>query len=331
MGAAQSTTISHCEAPAALPAPPSDFGELPPEAPESSVPALVQQSVDQELEKARLKNPGLYEHIQNDVKRVLSVDVFDGFRFEMHKPLGHKLSISHTLWLGSQMIPDGFYQFGVNSVVGDDLTDPATILLGRMTPDGRLDARWHQKVSDQLSLRLQSQLAPEPNPTQVTCDVDFRGQDCTGNLKYTNGPLFGVSYLQAVTNQLSLGGEGYYHHAHQKSILSYCGRYQTEDSTSLLTYGSVGTLQLHYMRRLSDRVRLASEFFYNSNSGESKAQAGAEFTLRQSRFVTNVDESGKIMSSLETKVTPMVTFLLSAEALHSKGDFKFGYGLQFGQ
>lgn len=305
-----------------------DLSQLPPQ---GELPALVQQAQEQEIERAKLTNPGLYEHAQNEVKRVLSPDIFDGCRFELHKPFGNAFAVSHTMWLGSHMIPGGFYQFGANAILGDNAQDPPTLLISRISPDGRLDARWHQKLSDKVSMRMQSQLSNDPNASQVVCDFDYRSDDFNGNVKLSNGPLLGVSYIQSITNQLAMGGEGYYHAQHNKSILSYCSRYSTDGWTGIATYGSIGTLQLHYLRKLSDRTRLATEFVYNSTSGESSANVGAEFTLRQSRFLTNIDHTGKISSTLESKITPMVTFLLSAEAVQSQNEFKFGYGLQIGQ
>lgn len=305
---------------------------------DAELPSLVAQAQKQDSEEltgknsaAIVGNPGQYENAQGEVKRVLSPDVFDGCRFELNKSIGSKLAVSHTLWLGSQVVPGGFYQFGANAVAGSNAVDPETILISRITPDGRLDARWHQKLTDKLSSRLQSQISNEADQSTAVCDFDYVGEDFSSNLKVSQGPLLGLSYFQALNDKVSLGGEAYYHGLHHKSITSYCSRYASDDWTGVATYGSVGTIQLHYLRKLSQRTKLASELVYNATNGESTANIGAEFTLRQSRLMFALDQNGKISSTVEAKLTPMISFLLSAEIEHAKDDFKFGYGLQMGQ
>ena len=293
------------------------------------LPALVQQAEAQEKARLSLVHPGFYEHAQNELKRVLTPDIFDGCRVEVHKPLGSKFATSHTIWIGSTLIPNGIYQFGANAVIGSDLNAPDTLLSGRITPDGRLDARWHQNLNKQVTLRIQSQLSSEAEGLPGVIDVDYVGSDFGVNMKCMPGPLFGLSYFQSITNALAMGGEGYYAAEHNKSILSYCARYTTPDWMGIATYGSIGTLHLHYMRKLSDRVKLASELVYNNSNGESTANVGAEFTLRQSRFLTNVDHTGKISSTIEAQLGQGVTMLMSAEGAPARNEFKFGYGLNF--
>lgn len=297
------------------------------------VPALVQQAEDITLEKSRLKSPGMLEHADNDVKRVLTPDIIEGCRIDIQKSLGSKFAVSHSIMLGSQMAPEGLYQFGANVAMGNisESREPDTLLISRISHDRRLIARWHQRFSNRFAMRVQAQASAEPGPLMADVDLDFSGDTCTANMKLSSTPLIGLAYFQSITNSLAIGGVGYYHCQHEKSVLSYAARYTTPDYMSMLTYGSVGTVQLHYLRKLSERVNLASELAYHAGTGESTANVGAEYTLRQSRFLTNVDHTGRISSTLDCKVSPALTLQLSASAHHKTDDFKFGYGFSIGQ
>ena len=130
-----------------------------------------------------------------------------------------------------------------------------------------------------------------------------------------------------MTNQLAMGGQGFYASLRNKAFLSYCAKYSTDEWSAMCIYGS-DVAQLHYMRKLKEKMNLASELIYNTASGESTANIGTEIMFRTSRFVTNLDHTGKISSTLEVMVFPMTKFSLSAEMQHSSGDYKFGYGIQ---
>lgn len=324
-----SSRVARCEESAtAVPLP--DMETPPPAPTNEAVPTLVQQALAIEKEKERIPNPGLYEHAQGEFKSTLTPDVFDGMRFEMHNNVGPKFATSHTLWLGSAMIPGGFYQFGANVVMGDNPADPKHILISRISPDARLDARYHLRVNEPITMRAQAQVASEEGQSNALVDFDYKGETCTVNAKLSQGPLFGLSYFQSITKNLAVGGEGYYHDEHKKTVMSYAARYNSDKFAVMGVYGSMGTLQLQYLQKLDERVRLASEFAL-SPTGESAANFGGAFQFRKSRVLINCDSSYKIGTSIETQVLPGMNLLLSAESQPLASDFKFGYGLQLGQ
>lgn len=283
----------------------------------------------QEIEKQRLKlpNPGLYENMTNELKTPVSPDAFDGFRFDFTRILGQKFSTSHTLLLGTPMIPGGLYQFGANVVVGDAM-DPSTFLMSKVMADGSLDARWNQRLSQHWKMRVKSQLKSEEHGSQVLADFDYVGEDFTWNMKLSNGPLFGVSYLQSVTQNIAVGGEGYYHGKHRKVIAAYCAKYSSPTWAGTATLGAMGTLQLQYLRKVGSRMRYGSELVYNHASGESQTTVGVEVDLNQTHLVSSIDQTGRVATSVETRVLPNFMLTLSAEAFPAKDDFKFGYGAQ---
>ncbi|KAG9399730.1 Mitochondrial import receptor subunit TOM40B [Aphanomyces cochlioides] len=283
------------------------------------------------IEKARkaLPNPGLYENVLGEVKSVLMPGTFEGFRFDLQRGLGQRFAVNHSLLLGSPMIPGGVYQFGATCVLGEG-PDP-TLLRGNVSHDGSVDARWHTKLADKLKMRAQAQLKHEAHASQAMVDFDYSGDDFSANVKVANGLLVGVSYLQSVTRELAIGGEGYYYGKHRKTIASYVAKYNDAGGKwcGIGTYGAQGTYQLHYLRRVSERVRLATELVYNHAAGEAQSSFGVEVDLRQTRFVSSLDNTFKLATALECKVLPQLMLLLSAEGTPANDDLKFGYGFQF--
>ncbi|CAI5701546.1 hypothetical protein KXD40_002778 [Peronospora effusa] len=294
---------------------------------EGALPVFMQQVEDIEKERIKLPNPGLYENAPNELKPPVSPDAFDGFRFDFTRILGARCSTSHSFLLGTPMIPGGLYQFGANVVMGDPM-DPSTFLMSKITPDGYLDARWNQKLSDKWKMRVKSQLKNEEDGSQALADFDYVGDDFTWNMKVSNGPLFGVSYLQSVTQKLALGGEAYYHGKHRKVISAYAGKWSDRDWVGMATFGAMGTLQLAYLRKVSHRIRYGSELVYNHSSGEAQTTCGVEMDLGQTRFVSSVDSTFRVATSIESRVLPNFVLSLSAEGFPLKDDFKFGYGAQ---
>ncbi|KAJ0408960.1 hypothetical protein P43SY_002839 [Pythium insidiosum] len=303
------------------------FPVLATSAAQEELPVFMQQVEEIERERARLPNPGLYENATNELKGPVSPDAFDGFRFDFTRILGQRFSTSHSFLLGTPMIPGGLYQFGANVVMGDAM-DPSTFLMSKITPDGYLDARWNQRLSQRWKMRVKSQLKAEEDGSQVLADFDYTGDDFTWNMKLSNGPLLGLTYFQSVTQNLALGGEGYYHGQHRKVIAAYTAKYSTPDWVGAATMGAMGTLQLQYVRKVGNRMRYGSEMVYNHMSGESQSTVGVEVDLNQTHIVTSLDQTGRVATSVETRVLPNFMLTLSAEAYPAKDDFKFGYGAQ---
>ena len=65
--------------------------------------------------------------------------------------------------------------------------------MSQATPDGRLQAIWHQKITDTLGIRCQSQLSNDANTNSATVDLDYKKDDYNLNFKYMAGPVFVVS------------------------------------------------------------------------------------------------------------------------------------------
>lgn len=312
--------LALCDAPPLPTLPPVPEGS--PVPPPEEKPELVQQAED--IMRGTIESPGTYDTVHNDVKRLVSLDAFDGARFEINKGINPQFSVSHSFMLGTSLIPGGtLYQFGATV-----FPSQKTLMMGRIDAMGRLDARVHHQVNERILTRISANLSNEPDQQQGGMEAEYRGDTWTGQFKGTN-EMCTLSYLQSVTPTVALGGEAIYLASRHMALTSYVAKYHTKPFDGILTY-SHGTVQAHYIRRLSDRVNLGAELAASWKNRESTAALGAEFNLRQSRFCTTVDGTGKINSVLELKVQPGISVNLTADVDQIKGSYKFGYGMTLG-
>lgn len=155
-----------------------------------------------------LPNPGRFDDLKNAAASILTLDNFEGARFEFNKTLTQKFALLHNVSLAAGQ--PGAYEFGAH--VGDE----RTLLASRIDMAGRLTGRINTQVSDALGLRLQAQVAPEAGSNSFRADVDYKGGSFFGGAYFMGGGLVGASYLQSLSEGLAVGAEGFLHTANRK-------------------------------------------------------------------------------------------------------------------
>lgn len=204
-------------------------------------------------------------------------------------------------------------------------------------------------VTSWLQGKLIFNLPYDPKGFVAVCDADFDFGTSSAQLKIAQnihgqqGTHLGVSYLQAITPRLSLGGEGHCSLGAPSATLVAAGKYSTGKYSGVITYTKAGMndqLSFQYHRTVSPgRVQLGSELAVQPFTGEAQMATGAEFSLKQSRINLSVDGSGKMQSLIETVLSPAAKLTFSAEmhlggaddAVKPRDSYKFGYALQIGQ
>jgi mitochondrial import receptor subunit TOM40 len=266
----------------------------------------------------------------------LKPDLFEGLRFDLTKPLNHNFALSHSIFMGnvdvptanSQVVkmPIGTYEFGANLV-----TNRGNLMLGRITSDGRLTGRVKYDLADWASLTSQFQMASERGMSQGMFDLDLKGSDWNGQLKYGTSQFYGANYFQSVTPTIALGGEVFYLAEQRRSGIGLAGRHQTENSIATVQLANTGLVSLTYLQKISEKVSLVTDFMWNANSREANASFGYDYILRQSRLRGRVDTEGKVGAYLEERVNVGVNFILSGEIDFLRRDYKFGFGMTIGE
>jgi len=270
--------------------------------------------------------PPRLEELKKEAASILALDVFDGARFEFNKTLTQKFALDHNVFLGSSQIPSA-YEFGAN------FGDERVLLASRTDMGGRLNGRVHAQLSDAVLLRMQAQMSPEAaSASSLKVDFDYKGQDFTTGTTYMAGGLLGAHYMQNLTKNLAVGGEGFYHLHKQVKGGSVAARVvwgPKDENIATVKAGNFGQGELSYQRKVSDKVGLATELQYYHNQ-MCTFGLGYEFRLRQATFKGLISSDTTCSAVLEERVSAGVNLLLSGQLNHKKKDYKFGFGLAIG-
>ncbi|KAI5382670.1 mitochondrial import receptor subunit TOM40-1 isoform X2 [Lathyrus oleraceus] len=110
--------------------------------------------------------------------------------------------------------------------------------------------------------KLITELSSEPHASQGIVNFDYKGKDYRNQIQLGNGSLLGASYIQSVSNHLSLGEEVLWTGQHQKSGVGYAARYNTDKMVATGQIASTGMALLSYVQKVS----LATDLICNFNS-----------------------------------------------------------------
>lgn len=270
--------------------------------------------------------PPRLEELKKEAQGILSPDIFDGARFEFNKTLTQKFQLNHNITLGSSQVPSA-YEFG--ATFGDE----SVLLRGRSDVSGRVNGLVHAQMSDSLLLRLQTQMNPD-SLAASSCEAraDYKGRDFATGAAYVAGGLTLAHYMQSITPNIAVGGEGFYHLHKPLKGASLAARAvwgPKDEHVATFKAGSFGQGELSYTRRVSDKVGLATELMYCHNQ-MCTFGLGYEFRLRQATFKGVIQSDTTCSAVLEERVSAGVNLLLSGQLNHKKKEYKFGFGLAIG-
>ncbi|RLN39592.1 mitochondrial import receptor subunit TOM40 [Panicum miliaceum] len=294
-----------------------------------------EEKKEEKVDYLNLPCPVPFEEIQREALMSLKPELFEGLRFDFTKGLNQKLSLSHSVFMGSLevpaqsseiiKVPTAHYEFGANFL------DPKLMLIGRVMTDGRLNARVKCDLTENLILKVNAQLTQEAHYSQGMFNFDYKGSDYRTQFQIGNNAFYGANYIQSVTPNLSMGTEIFWLGHQRKSGIGFASRYNTEKMVGTLQVASTGIVALSYVQKVSEKVSLASDFMYNHMSKDVTASFGYDYLLRQCRLRGKIDSNGVVAAYLEERLNMGVNFLLSAEIDHCKKNYKFGFGMTVGE
>ena len=295
-----------------------------------------------------LKSPGQFERLHDEVKKVTSVNTFEGAKFEVAKPLTPTFALNHNFWLGGSYYPNANQHYKFGATVGDN----ERVCMASLDQYGTLEGQFYGVVAGALQGKFIFNLPKDPKGFVAVLDADYGGATHSAQLKVAQnihgvaGPHCGCAYMQAVTPRWSLGGEGACALAGPSATASFAAKYAGKKWTGVAAATRSGSgaiadqLAFSYARVVSpQRVTLGAELVVQAG-GEATYAAGAEFALKQSRVNVAVDGNGKMASVVETQLSPAAKLTFSADMQLGYNDaepgkhrdhFKFGYALQIGQ
>ncbi|CAM9659521.1 unnamed protein product, partial [Ectocarpus fasciculatus] len=263
-------------------------------------PEYIQRADEQAAQmRQQLRRPAQFADQFMEVSQLTQVHSFEGFRLDMSKAVTPTFFTSHNVFFGNPQFPNGHYQATL-TVVGESET----------MVRASMDADCNVSMDAQAPLGMPG-LAGKLTVHQGKNDVIqgtalYHGESicdtCSGQIALGTGPVE-ISYNQAVTPHLSVGGQGQFSSAQQAVGLLYGFKYNTPSWAVLgrLIGGGANVVTAQYLRRVvPGRVTLGAEYQAQLGAG-SQMMVGAEFQLKQSKMSASVDSNGKVDSILEVR------------------------------
>lgn len=281
------------------------------------------------LTGSELANPGSYEEIANEAQAVFRTERIDGLTFNMAIPQSSNVSTGVSTDLGGKDKPPSF------AIISNYFTNNL-VMMGRLTPsDWHLNGRVFLRHGVATMSKVFGEVAlADPLSSRLSWEIDYRGSSYAAQAKFANGGgglVCALSYLQAITSSLALGGEGFYQTKSQFTALNVAAKYTNDKDTATLTVATFGPICATFSRKVNAKCTLATELFVDARNRDSHVSMGYKFDLRSASVTGVVDSTGKVAAVVEERITPGFSLLLSGELDHQKEDYKFGIGINFGQ
>lgn len=300
----------------------------PPAASSTDQPADATAPVEQKEEGALQ-----YEKYSREWSEMSMQDNFDGFRLESGKSVNKLMQASHSLFLGTSLRETGYiYQFGPT------FHDPAKglTLVGRLGLDGGIHARGMKKMGPlEMRLTANSNLKKqEMNLYEFTAELGRPSWAACIKSCWQMTWMMNGHFSQKVTKNLHMGGDLTWIAANGATIGALGLRYTPGKDIWSMTLtrqpdfksgpmNNLHAFKVQYMRKISERLNLGTEFEYTSPTQESALRMAYETVFRQARVQGQVDTSGKISCF----VHDLAGFGLSGMIDYMRSDYKFGFML----
>eukprot|EP00929_Paragymnodinium_shiwhaense_P122130 TRINITY_DN94724_c0_g1_i1.p1 TRINITY_DN94724_c0_g1~~TRINITY_DN94724_c0_g1_i1.p1 ORF type:complete len:344 (+),score=104.01 TRINITY_DN94724_c0_g1_i1:61-1092(+) len=273
--------------------------------------------------------PLQYENFTREWQQVSAQDNYDGFRIEAANNVTKHLQASHTLFLGTQLRPEGYiYQFG--PVFQSE--DQKTVIVARAGLDGLVNGRFIQKWgAAEVKLSSTSHLK-DPQRNMHEGSLEYNGSEWTaaGKLAWQGTLLLGGSFTQRVMPSLQLGGDLTLVAMNGITIGNLAARYAQNKDIFTATLqrspdmkspngGNLHELKMQYLRKVTDRLSMGSELKLCSDMDSGMALA-YEYVFKSARIQGLLDSEGKVSCA----VSDYTGVGFSGMIDYVRGDYKFG-------
>jgi len=283
--------------------------------------------------KASEEAPVQFELFNREWQNMASQDNWDGFRIEAANQVTKQLQAAHTLLLGTQLRETGYiYQFGP----AFQSEDQRTMLFARAGLDGFVNGRAIQKLGNSMEVKASTNLSLKDTQRNVSdFSFEYNARDWTMGTKlaWQGAWLFGGAFSQRILPSLQLGGDLTLVAVNGVTSIGQVGARYTEgrnifsvsvsrtpDPKSASASNNLHEWRFQYVRKVTDRLSLGSEFKYSHPDKESGLQLAYEYSFRQARVQGLLDTDGKVSCC----VSDFTGFGFSGMIDYARGDYKFG-------
>jgi len=274
-----------------------------------------------------------FEMFSREWMNVSQQDNWDGFRIEAANAVTKNLQAAHTLFMGTQLRECGYiYQFGP----AFQSEDGRQMLVARCGLDGGVNGRIIQKLGQSWEFKASTNShLKDPQRNMHEGSMDYTGDEVAmgGKLAWQGAWLLGGALSRRIIPGLHLGGDLTLIAVNGVTSIGQVGlRYAPGKDIFAAAVSrtpdprSAGGKSLHecrfqYVRRLSERLSLGSEFKYTHAEKESAMSLAYDYTFRQARIQGLLDTGGKVSCC----VSDFTGFGFSGMIDYFRGDYKFGF------
>eukprot|EP00441_Pelagodinium_beii_P034296 CAMPEP_0197628694 /NCGR_PEP_ID=MMETSP1338-20131121/6887_1 /TAXON_ID=43686 ORGANISM="Pelagodinium beii, Strain RCC1491" /NCGR_SAMPLE_ID=MMETSP1338 /ASSEMBLY_ACC=CAM_ASM_000754 /LENGTH=342 /DNA_ID=CAMNT_0043199685 /DNA_START=50 /DNA_END=1078 /DNA_ORIENTATION=+ len=297
------------------------------EIPQSATPAAEAPDVAPKAAEPTLQ----FEMFSREWQQTSMQDNWDGFRIEAQNKVTDQLQATHALFLGTQLRECGYiYQFGP----AFQSVDGRTMLVARYGLDGGVNARAVQRVGKSWELKAMSNSSlKDPQRNMHEGSVEYTGPHMAlaGKLSWQGAWLWSGALSRKILPSLQLGGDLTLVAVNGVTSIGQIGLRYAEGKDAFTaslsrspdqkTPGSQAhECRLQYVRKVTDRLALGSEFKYSYPDKESGLQLAYEYSFRQARVQGLLDTDGKVSCCVQD----FTGFGFSGMIDYARGDYKFG-------
>lgn len=289
----------------------------------------ILEAADLELQNEirKIRPPPAFDDFANIVSQG-SVHTFDGMRLQVQKQVNLNSMVSHFYWLGSQAVGQPIYQYSLILVDDQDkflkvstdgdfnIENEGKFVLGC---EGKLVGKFNVVISDQQGKKLDLETA-------------FTGNNWIGQLLFGRpGNSVGLTYVQSITPNVSLGGKCLFEPDLGTISNEFCGMYDDGEHMVVGTKNADASMKLSYRRTVNpNRVLLTTDVAFDKDMNSTMG-VSAQYVLKQSTLNFGVDSNLLIKSMLNSEIQPGIALQMCGEVQQAGGHYRFGFGLTMGQ
>jgi len=283
--------------------------------------------------------PLQFENLNKEWMQISQLDNWDGFRIEAgNASFMRNLLINWTLFMGKQPQQPGEppYLFLMGPTYTSE--DQRTVALARVNLDKIIQGKLIQKIGDNLDVKGSTQLnLSDPiNKSMYDASLEYSGRDWTamGKLTWQSTIIANGAFTQQITPSLQMGGDLMYVAFNRMTIGQLGLRYalgkniftsqvirQPQQSPQGGIAGNFHEFKMQYVRRVSDRLSLATDLSYSPSDQQSAMSLGYEYTFRNARIQGSIDSAGKVKCWAQD----VMGFGVSGTIDYVAEDYKFGF------
>lgn len=295
----------------------------------NSLDDLANDMKKEESDKSKAKSPKSFDMLMGTLSQG-TVDAMDGLRVIVQKQLSLNTVVTHNYTVGAHGGQESTYQYGIIQAFGT-FEDGNQIQLNSdadMNISG--NATFTFSPSANLQCNFQSGGQGSMGAANLNITDSQSATQFTVNHEQGNNS-FGISYMQALSKSIQLGGSGDYSPAAGVFKRKFGGTYDDEENLFAAMFGGAHFMyKCLYLRRVNPgRVNLSADLTCD-NENNQVVTAAAEYTLKQSKLHMSLDTNAFVRSSIESTLSQGVRMTMAAEMNQAKEHYKFGLMLLMG-